>query len=122
MKATAVQVSSLVKTRPEEICTSREITSKKLMKGEVFSYQITLWTDRKADFEVTFESPIKEFIKLYTVKNSYVDFPTYDWGCDDYITKTPFPPTGMAFFAIIGRNGQRKLQKLPFRAKHLPVA
>jgi len=89
MKATAVQVSSLVKTRPEEICTSREITSKKLMKGEVFSYQITLWTDRKADFEVTFESPIKEFIKLYTVKNSYVDFPTYDWGCDDYITKTP---------------------------------
>lgn len=89
MKATAVQVSSLVKTRPEEICTSREISSKKLMKGEVFSYQITLWTDRKADFEVTFESPISEFIKLYTVKNSYVDFPTYDWGCDDYITKTP---------------------------------
>ena len=83
------QVSSLVKTRSNEKCTSREIENKTLMKGEFFSYQIVINVDCKVDLDVILDSPVSEWVKLYAVKNSIVDFPTYDWGCDDYITKEP---------------------------------
>ncbi|MBR5446978.1 MAG: DUF4091 domain-containing protein [Clostridia bacterium] len=83
------QLSSLEKLRPWEWTDAPEFTSKSVMRGEYFSYQICIRCDMKADLNVTVDSPIKDYLQLYAVKNNVVDFPTYDWADADYITKDP---------------------------------
>ncbi len=89
MNITIKQVSSLEKIRDGIINTVDEISEKTLMRGEFFSYQIAYSSSEMLEFNVEIESPIKEYIKVYSVKNTLVDFPTYSFADDDYITKNP---------------------------------
>lgn len=83
------QVTSLEKVRPHEKCTAKEVSSKTVMKGEYFAYQVVLRAECKTDIKVSMDSDISEYVTLYAVKNNILDFPVYDWGDDDYITKEP---------------------------------
>ena len=83
------QISSLEKLRPWEWTDAPEFSKRSVMRGEYFSYQVCINADMKADLNVTVDSPIRDYLTLYAVKNNIIDFPTYDWADDDYITKTP---------------------------------
>lgn len=84
------QVSSLKKIRSEQDMKTNEIYKKTMLGGECFSYQIALWSDRKFDFKFEINSPLKDFISIYSVKKTAMDYPTYFYcNDDDYITKEP---------------------------------
>lgn len=89
MNSKIKQISSLEKLRPWEWTDAPEFTEKSVMRGEYFSYQVCINAEMKADLDVTVDSPVRDWLTLYAVKNNIVDFPTYDWADDDYITKTP---------------------------------
>ncbi len=85
------QVSSLEKVRLDDKLKHKEIKKARVLKGEKFSYQISALSDLDpGQLKVSIESPLKDYIKLYLVKNTVMDFPTYERCKDnDYITKTP---------------------------------
>lgn len=65
-----------------------EIKKKLCLKGEVFSFQQAISCDIPAEIKVTVKSELKEYIKLYEVKNTVMDLPCYRNCTDnDYITK-----------------------------------
>jgi len=82
--------SSLVKLRSAQDFEGDEINNALTLAGESFSYQLAIISD--SDAELTFEvSPeLKEFITLYYVTETVMDYPIYDFSADeDYITRTP---------------------------------
>ncbi len=86
------QINSLEKVRLTDELNHMEIFSAKVLKGERFSYQIALhgpW----ALLGVSVESELKDYIKIYSVENSPMDYTVYDksraLSDDDYITKEP---------------------------------
>lgn len=83
------QVSSLEKIRSfSDIKT--EISEKTLLKGEVFSFQQVIYSDSQSEIEVSVDSELKNYIKLYQVKETPMDFPCIaHFSDDDYITKEP---------------------------------
>lgn len=85
------QVSSLEKIRIEDSPEFNEIFNKTALRGERFSYQTALFTtDFMMEFRICVESPCKDWIKLYAVKNAVMDMPIYtNAQMDDYITKDP---------------------------------
>ena len=89
MVITVKQISSLHKILPSKPVTCSEFRKKTVMKGEAFSYQIALNSNETFEFDVSVESDIKDYIKLYSVKNCPADFPTYTFADDEYITKEP---------------------------------
>ncbi len=94
MEIKVKQVSSLEKIRTVGIGNIKDIDKKTLMKGETFSYQIAIESPLHVQLKTEIESPIKEHVTLYNVKNIIMDFPVYTtnkiWVADDdYITKEP---------------------------------
>jgi len=85
------QVSSLEKIRLNDKLRYKEIKKSRVLKGEKFSYQISALSDLDpGQLRVSVDSELKDYIELYFVKNTVMDFPTYEKCKDnDYITKTP---------------------------------
>ena len=81
------QVSSLEKVFKTDIDSLKQLYRKTLMKGETFSYQIAMQCPINTEVVVDIDSPLKEYVKVYAVKNAPVDFPTYIDADDDYLTK-----------------------------------
>lgn len=89
MDITLKQISSLHKIREFGINNLLDFKKRTAMKGEFFSYQISLESHETFEFSVETESYLKDHIKLYAVKNAIMDFPTYSFADDEYITKAP---------------------------------
>ena len=87
MMITVKQVSSLQKILPNTPISCSEFKKKTAMRGEVFSYQISLETTETLEFDINVDSDIRDNIKLYSVKNSIADFPAYTFADNEYITK-----------------------------------
>lgn len=99
MKHIVKQVSSLEKIRTSGIGDVICIDKQTVMKGEKYSYQIAVEVDNENDtlrsnFIVEVNSSLKDYIKLYFVKNAIMDMAAYNESNrykvdDDYITKEP---------------------------------
>ena len=86
------QLSSLEKVRLSDKPDFQEITRKTVFRGERFSYQTALFTDiQMLAVEFSVESPCKDWIKLYAVKNAVMDMPMFPMQPEqeDYITREP---------------------------------
>ena len=96
MKIEIKQVSSLDKIRSYADAKT-VLTRKTLLKGEKFNFQQVFYCSKQAEISVSVNSELKDFIKLYEVKETNMDFPcypkidgeNYPEDDDDYITKTP---------------------------------
>lgn len=89
MKITVKQVSSLEKILPGGFGEVLTVNRQTLMRGETFSYQIAIESQDNMEFKPEIDSPLKDSIKLYAVKNITADYPSYPDTDDDYITKSP---------------------------------
>ena len=89
MKIELKQVSSLEKIRSAEDFDCKEIKKKIAFAGERVSYQICMNSDSRLCADISVESELKKYIKMYSVKNVYMDKPTIRESDADYITKEP---------------------------------
>ena len=89
MSITVKQISSLEKVRPCGIGDVKAIDSAILLGGERFSYQVAIESEKNREFTVSVSSPLKEYIKVYAVKNVVMDYPTEANPDEDLITKEP---------------------------------
>ena len=82
------QVSSLEKVFNVDVESLRRLREKTVMKGEAFSYQIAMQSPNDTEVIVDIDSPLKDYIKVYAVKNAPMDLPTYENSDinDGYIT------------------------------------
>lgn len=82
------QVSSLEKVFYQDIDQLKEFNHKTVMRGETFSYQIAMQAPINTAATVEIDSPLKDYIKVYAVRNIPMDFPNYYDANpeDDYIT------------------------------------
>lgn len=90
------QVSSMEKIRSCGMGNPTEISNMTVLKGQTFSYQIAVESSNNSELSLEVVSPLKDYVKLYSVKNVVMDlaaytdneelFPVPD---DDYITKEP---------------------------------
>ena len=71
------QVSSLEKVFNVDVESLRRLREKTVMKGETFSYQIAMQSPNDTEVIVDIDSPLKDYIKVYAVKNAPMDLPTY---------------------------------------------
>ena len=84
------QMSSLKKIRNTEDMKKGEINKKLMFGGETFSYQTALYSEDKIDVGLSVESLLKDYIKLYLVKNVMMDYPIEPFSRDeDFLTKEP---------------------------------
>ena len=93
MDITVKQVSSLEKIRSTNDMAYPDIQKVNILPGEHYSYQVVVvdksnTIDRKV-LKITIDSPIAEYVKIYSVKHTLVDFPCNDNVDDDYLTKQP---------------------------------
>ena len=86
---TTNQVSSLEKVRFPEIGDLKRIDRKIAMRGEKFSYQIALESKTNLEINVSVETPFVKNLKIYSVKNTVVDYVTFDFADKDYIMDAP---------------------------------
>ena len=89
MKLIMQQVSSLEKIRGGKLGNITQVGSATLLQGETFSYQIALETSDRTATVLTLESPLEQYITLYSVKETPADFPVYAGADDDYLIKEP---------------------------------
>ncbi len=91
MSITLKQISSLNKVTSRASLDIKEINNVKVMQGERFSYQIAINVQElQAIAKVWTESSLDGALKLYRVKEVYVDKPAIgDISNDDYILKQP---------------------------------
>ena len=92
MPFTLKQISSLEKVRLMDQPDFPEISRKTVFRGERFSYQTALFTDMQMlAVEISVESPCKDWIKLYAIKNAVMDMPIFPMQPEqeDYITREP---------------------------------
>lgn len=99
MSLTVKQISSLEKVFLRSDMDFKEIYSASCLKGEKFSYQLAVKPEDNPekcywDVSVDVESPLKEFMRIYTVENVPVTLPCYEdhvrFGSDDdYLSKEP---------------------------------
>lgn len=82
-------VSSLEKVRSFGVTEIKRLDRKILMRGERFSYQIALETKKNLEIDLSVDSPLKENLKVYSVKNAVVDFVTFDFADEDYLMTEP---------------------------------
>jgi hypothetical protein len=86
----AKQISSLEKVREFTNLNMQEITAHTALRGERFSYQITMQNDKNSVGYVHVESTLKKYLKLYRVEQSVMDKPTTEDVCEaGYITTVP---------------------------------
>ena len=84
------QISSLEKVRVTDKLNLPEIAQAKLLKGERFSYQISVIADESVVGKFEIESPLSPYIKVYYVNQSVMDNPTTVAVREvDYITTEP---------------------------------
>lgn len=83
------QVSELEKIRSLEDFNARRLEKQTVLCGEKYCYQIALYSERLQMFHVSVKSPIKQYVKLYIVKDGVMDLPSNESDDDDFITKTP---------------------------------
>ena len=74
----AKQISSLHKVRVCDDLNMNEITKGTMLRGERFSYQISLKSDAYAIGNIRIESPLSEYIRIYQVEQSVMDAPVID--------------------------------------------
>ena len=74
----AKQISSLHKVRVCDDLNMNEITKETMLRGERFSYQISLKSDAYAIGNVRIVSPLSEYIRIYQVEQSVMDAPVID--------------------------------------------
>lgn len=90
MEISIRQLSSLEKVRDNKDFSQEEIERKVLLAGERFSYQICIKSEERLYAAVSVESAISDNIKLYCVRDAYMDAPvTEDVPDEDYITLDP---------------------------------
>ena len=89
------QVSSLEKIRKDVAVNCDEIHKKTVLAGERFSYQVCVWSDSMSGATITadvsVESVFGSNVKLYLVKDVYLDMPYTEAGMEneDYLTHEP---------------------------------
>ena len=70
------QISSLEKIRVGDTLNIPEITNATVLKGERFSYQITMKADTSMVGKFALASPLSPYIRVYAVNQSVMDNPT----------------------------------------------
>ncbi len=85
----AEQISNAEKIRSIREYGRQELLKQQLLRGEQFSYQIVLYSETACTLKVSLESPLKEYIRLYAVKNAVMDYPGKPSWDDDYIAEEP---------------------------------
>ncbi|MBO5069706.1 MAG: DUF4091 domain-containing protein [Roseburia sp.] len=84
------QISSLEKVRVNDKLDHVEIHKKSVLAGERISYQICMKSAEPVLITASVESPLADCVKLYHVKDAYMDVPvTADVAMEDYITQEP---------------------------------
>ena len=83
------QVSAMEKIRPCGMGDPILIEDKQLMGGEQFSYQLALQTPERVEFTHQVDSPVADWVRVYSVVNTVMDVACYQSADDDYITKEP---------------------------------
>ncbi len=91
MEFQIVQLSSLEKIRANDSLKRDEIHKKAVLAGERLSYQICMKAERRMDAAVEVESDLPEAVRLYLVRDAYIDVPAKekDMEGEDYITLEP---------------------------------
>lgn len=99
MSLTVKQISSLEKVFLRSDTDFKEINSASCLKGEKYSYQLAVKAENNPeksywDVTVDISSPLKDFIRVYTVESVPVMLPCYEdhvrFGSDDdYLSKEP---------------------------------
>ena len=90
MAVTIQQISSLEKVRSTDTLIYPKIERRAVLAGERLSYQITMCADKAYSARVDVESPLKEYIRVYRVREANMDYPMHpDVPQEDYITFTP---------------------------------
>lgn len=80
---TVKQISSLEKVLPARNCNLCELNEITVLKGERFSYQLAYSSFDVEYWKFTVESEIKDYIKIYRVRNVPVNFPLLPGGLED---------------------------------------
>lgn len=84
------QISALEKVRPQDALTAPEQLNRTVFLGERVSYQLVFHGENMMDevLEVSIQSSLLPYIRVYQVEQSIMDYPAYP-GCTDenYITK-----------------------------------
>lgn len=84
------QISSLEKIRNLRDMDCPDIGKAVLLPGEHFSYQIAVQNNgERSKLEVSVDSPIAEYVRVYSVKNIPADFPRRPEADDNYIITEP---------------------------------
>ncbi len=90
------QISSLEKVLPKVECTSNEISKITKLSGERYAYQVAFYAKdipmyTTPVYDITINSELKDYIKLYKVNNVPVNCATYSDAREDenYISKEP---------------------------------
>ncbi len=85
------QVSPIDKVLKDSLV-YKEVNSKKAVRGERIEYQIVLSAPKVCYANISIDSPLKEYVKVYSVKDIFVETPFTDPRAESdngYITKTP---------------------------------
>ena len=86
----AKQISSLHKVRVLDALNMHEITKETILRGERFTYQISLKSDIPVIGNIRIESSLLDYIRIYKVENSVMDAPSVDKVKEiGYITTEP---------------------------------
>ena len=72
------QISSLHKVREFDSLSMNEITKETVLRGERFTYQISMRSDAPVIGNIKIESPLLDHIKIYKVEQSVMDAPVID--------------------------------------------
>lgn len=91
MEFKIMQISSLEKVRLNDSLNCDEIHKKTVLAGERFSYQICVKSDSRINALLSVDSELRDHIKLYLVKDAYMDLPAgeQDMSGEDYLTLEP---------------------------------
>ena len=74
----AKQISSLHKVREFDSLSMNEITKETVLRGERFTYQISMRSDAPVIGNIKIESPLLDHLKFYKVEQSVMDAPVID--------------------------------------------
>ena len=85
------QVSSLEKLTADSFAQSKTIARRTVMAGERFSYQIGIKPEKSMRVDVSLQSALSDYIRLYAVKNVVMDMPYTEEGMENeqYIAREP---------------------------------
>lgn len=88
MKVEMKQISALEKVRTGQKADFEEVHQKSAFAGERVSYQVCITSQEGLFADISVQSPLKEHIRLYQVRDAYADAPLTEKGAaqEDYIT------------------------------------